>query len=110
MELEELLDMQNELDKIIMKNKDVNITNAELLHCKVIAMLTEIGEFSNEHGGFKYWKKNHIRDNEKVLEEWVDILFFYLSISNLLGYSSDDIIGKYLEKLRINLSRAKGSY
>jgi dimeric dUTPase (all-alpha-NTP-PPase superfamily) len=47
-----------------------------------IALLVEIGEVANELKSFKYWKKDKKIDLEKVQEELIDCLHFFLSLVN----------------------------
>ncbi|MCM8710521.1 dUTPase [Clostridium sp. SYSU_GA19001] len=113
MEIKELLKMQETLDNKIMDRfykLGCNIGTKELINDKLLALFTEIGEFANELSTFKYWKHYHVENRKKALEEFADILFFYLSIANLLEYSADDIEKAYLEKWHKNLERQKNNY
>lgn len=111
MNIKELFEMQNELDTLIMKNKNVTLSKQELIKSRIIAMIAEIGEFlQEEEAVWKYWKENPRNNNENKLDEIVDVLFFYTSLCNLLGYSATDIEESYLKKYQINIQRAKSKY
>ncbi|WP_010276472.1 dUTP diphosphatase [Paenibacillus senegalensis] len=56
MNISELVNMQRELDARIIKDK--GIEGQDLFADKVLALLTEIGEFANETRCFKYWSKD----------------------------------------------------
>lgn len=48
----------------------------------ILALFTELGEFSNEIECFKHWKKNKRNDRDKRLDEFADCVHFTLSILN----------------------------
>lgn len=61
---------------------------------------------------WKHWYKEakegyqyEIRDLQNARVEVIDMLFFWVSISQLLGLSPDDIIRMYRQKYEINLRR-----
>jgi len=113
MEIKELLNKQAELDEKIMERfwrSGREIGTKELLNNKILALFTEVAEFNNEIASFKYWKQYHIHNDKKILEEFVDILFFYLSIANLLDYTAEDIENAYLDKWKKNIERQKNNY
>ena len=111
MDIKELFEKQNELDKLILRSKKVSLSNKELLKSRLIALVAEVGEFlQEEESTWKYWKDKPRNDREDKLNEVVDILFFYASICNLLGFSSKDIETAYLNKYQINIDRAKKGY
>jgi dimeric dUTPase (all-alpha-NTP-PPase superfamily) len=47
-----------------------------------LALFVEIGEFSNEVKSFKHWQLTKIINWDKVKEEIVDCLHFFLSLAN----------------------------
>ena len=111
MNLDELFKKQNELDTLIMKNKKVSLSKKELIKSRIIALVAEVGEFlQEEEATWKYWKENPRNNREDKLSELADILFFYSSLANLLGYSAEDVQNAYNQKYEINIKRAKGTY
>lgn len=113
MEIKELLRLQETLDTEIMNRFYKNggdITDKDLLNDRMLALSVEVGEFANALGSFKYWKKNHHVDKEHTLEEFTDILFFWLSIGNLLGFKEEDIKQMYLKKYLENQRRVREGY
>lgn len=77
--------------KKIQKKVDKTITEKsgtpDLWHL-YFAMLTEVFEFYNEIGEWKWWKHNHQIDKEKVLEEAADVYAFGLSYFNIINENS----------------------
>jgi dimeric dUTPase (all-alpha-NTP-PPase superfamily) len=113
MEIRELLKKQEQLDAEIMKKfYDYGhiISTNELLNDRLLALFTEVGEFANELGSFKYWKHYKVQDDKKIKEEFADILFFFLSIGNLLEYTAEDIEKAYMEKWEKNMERQRQGY
>lgn len=78
--LKEMLEMQKALDESIISQHNATV-NPEMIR---IAMLDEIGELTHElKGDWCWWKKTQAPVNEeKVLEELVDVWHFALSLHN----------------------------
>lgn len=84
---ETMFDMQHTLDKRIRRKR--GLQHAQLGKKKKFALLVEIGEFANEWGGFKYWKFAHHPDRGSMVEEYIDIVHFTLSLGIELGYKKE---------------------
>lgn len=81
--LKELQDKQKELDEFIVKSKKLTDTDSKKSFVRTkIALLVEIGELANELKTFKHWKSQKDINWEKVKEELIDCLHFYLSWAN----------------------------
>lgn len=52
-----------------------------------LALLVEIGELANATRCFKHWSVKDPESKERLLDEYADILHFYLSIGNQIGYT-----------------------
>lgn len=78
--LKECLEIQKEVDEIIKSKYDGEFK--ETLSKRIIAFKVEVSEFANEIGSFKYWKKSHVRNKERILDEGADCLAFLFSIIN----------------------------
>lgn len=125
MKLAHLFETQNKLDDRIVKEK--GLEGVDLLDKKVLALLVELGELSNEWRGFKFWSEDREPRGErtcqdcggqchwlafvgttveceencqmcngegvtnKLLEEYVDVLHFILSIGNELDMHDIDV-------------------
>ena len=74
----ELLKAQSELDQVIIGDKKIkNITEK-----KLVALSVELAELFNEIRCFKYWSNKGPSKKEIILEEYVDVLHFWLSLIN----------------------------
>lgn len=88
--IETMLKKQDELNSAIMKEYGLTTISKEQID---LATLDEIGEFTHElKGDWCWWKKTQAPvDNEKVLEELVDIWHFALSYQNHFNYGEEGI-------------------
>lgn len=79
-ELAELLAMQEELDRAILKEQGIASYPKENIQ---MALFVELAEMLNELPTlFKYWKKKAKDNREKALVEYVDALHFAMSLTN----------------------------
>lgn len=86
LELDELYDLQDNLDTMVEKRADVDLSSYENVENRLYAFHTEIHELANEIGFFKYWKLSHKMKTDRVLYELVDGVHFLLSIGLTKGY------------------------
>jgi len=91
--MEDLLKLQKNVDELI-QNK-INISFNQTLNDRKIAFKVELSELANEIGFFKYWKQSHVKNHERIKDEWADCLAILLSIvismnfeKELIHYSS----------------------
>ena len=80
-----LFPLQAELDQQIAELH--NVTYESTFERRVLALLTELGEFANETRCFKYWSLKGPSPKEKILDEYADGLHFLLSLGIPLGVS-----------------------
>lgn len=85
MNLEKLYKKQEELDKYIMKNRNIVMSDEELLDKTILALLVEVGELANATRCFKHWSLKGPESKERLLDELADVWHFYLSIGNQIG-------------------------
>ena len=71
----DLLVVQRKVDNKIMEGLSEKPT-PEMIY---FAMLTEFFELANAIGTWKWWKKNHTLDKDKILDELADVIAFFLS-------------------------------
>lgn len=77
--LPSLLKKQQELDDYIMRER--GLTHDETIEHRKLAFVVELAELAQEWRGFKYWSDNQ-QPSDKMLEEYVDVLHFALSLHN----------------------------
>lgn len=79
LKLKQLMAMQDELDcRIFDQHK---ITREATHQRRILAALVEIGECANETRCFKFWSIKKPSEVMVILEEYVDILHFMLSLA-----------------------------
>lgn len=91
MNLKPLFEMQKVLDARIEKEHPRE-DGEDRLAKKLLALQVELGECANEWRGFKFWsakQRPNIHNGRKnMLEEFVDVLHFSISIAIEFGMSS----------------------
>lgn len=110
MYLEDLLKLQKELDAYILSQHDTTLDPKNLLTDTILALQVEVSELANETRCFKHWSRKGASEKSIILEEYVDVLHFFLSLGNQLGFTAQDICTGYLEKRQKNVERQKQGY
>lgn len=82
---DDLLELQKQLDEEVAKPRDNGFVPKHRNYNKMVkSMIAEIIEFNEEtENTHKTWKQKEF-NREKMIEESVDICFFYLQICNLV--------------------------
>lgn len=78
-DLTQLQQTQSKLDNYIHDNKKVDYNHTHNQRC--LALIVELNELANNTKCFKYWSLNRDKNQELILEEYVDCLHFCLSLS-----------------------------
>lgn len=108
--LELLFESQKELDNFILESKNIKITDKELMTDTLLALAVEVSELANEIRSFKHWSNKGASDRNVILEEYIDVLHFFLSVGNQLGFTAREVLDGYFYKNRINRDRAVSGY
>ncbi|WP_125152428.1 dUTP diphosphatase [Clostridium rectalis] len=80
--LKEMFETQKKLDEHI--NKNHKIKNNTIIK-KTVSLIVELSECANEIRFFKFWSNKGPSSKEVILEEYVDVIHFALSIANSLN-------------------------
>ncbi|MCD3211014.1 hypothetical protein G8T71_06550 [Clostridium botulinum C/D] len=110
MELKQFLEMQNELDKAIVKKHFGEMDQKEFLSERILALHVEVSELANATRCFKYWSTKKPESKERILDEYADVMHFWLSIGNTLGFTAKEIEEAYLKKHEENYRRQEQGY
>ncbi len=103
--LETIFKEQKELNEYLDEKRDINRTNdPEWVLNYVIAMNEELAEVQRNLP-WKWWKNENEVDREETLEELVDLLHFWVSAVQQLGYGADDVYNAYIDKNQENQER-----
>ena len=108
-DIDKLLEMQKDL----MKHVPYRISDKIVFQMTAgLGIIEETLEYLNAIGR-KPWRP-HPQTQEQQLEEITDILFYYLELILLSGFTWEDIVIEYKRKHKINLKRyedgAKGDF
>lgn len=110
MELKKLYEMQKKLDDYIQSRKLRKLKEKELLTDTLLALQVEVSELANATRCFKHWSKKGPMDRDTILDEYADVMHFFLSVGNQLGFTSEEIEKAYIRKNEINYRRQKEGY
>jgi dimeric dUTPase (all-alpha-NTP-PPase superfamily) len=106
----DLLELVFDMQRDLMNKIEENNGSTGTIHGLATALMVETAEFLNEDGSFKFWKKNHTKDPDKIFEEFIDIFFFWVQIAIKSGYTVDQIYQKYQDKWEVNMQRQEDNY
>ena len=84
----QFFNMQRKFDNKVIRQLSIQKPS---LTQKATALLTEIGEFANEEGSVKYWKKRKKQDLKAALFEYIDMWKFAVSIAHDVGVTAKDV-------------------
>jgi len=101
----EAFSLQLEVDQNI--KEKISKPFHDTLSERKIAFHVELGELANEIGFFKYWKKSHVKNHERIKDEWSDCLAFLNSIAITYGFENE-LNG--LEQIKYIVSLDKPEY
>lgn len=111
MKLKELFEMQEKLDTEIMENKFAGcLENKDVLVERLLALQVEVSELANATRCFKYWSGKGAESKERLLDEYADVLHFFLSVGLALGFTSEEVEEAYIKKNIENYRRQEQNY
>jgi len=106
--LNEIFEMQAALDNRIITERSINKTTDEWVVGITLAMESEIDEIRREVN-WKWWKNPKEIDREALQGEVIDMWHFLLSLSRVVGLTSESIYEVYMEKNAENHARQDGT-
>lgn len=78
---------------------------------QITSLVAELGEILEENQKWKSWRKNPPPvDYDNLLTEVVDAFHFMINIALFLGFDSDDVYNRFIEKNRENIKRQDSNY
>jgi dimeric dUTPase (all-alpha-NTP-PPase superfamily) len=79
---------------------------------RLMALACEVMELANalKSDGFKYWTNKKSEPKERLLDEYVDIFHFWLSVGLALGFTPDEVEKAYKVKNAVNFQRQEEGY
>ncbi len=105
--LDVLFRMQAGLDAYIRDKRNLDYSRSEWVCKKAQALMVELAEVVEE-AHYKWWKNPTEIDSDKLKEEIVDVLHFFLGMCIDSGMTSDELFEIYLKKNKENYDRQNG--
>ena len=107
--LDIIFECQKKLDSFLIEKRGLQgITPAEWIQKETLAMISELAELLDEVR-FKWWKNPQPIEPDKVKEELVDILHFFVGMCLNAGLSAEELVKMYLDKNEENFKRQFGT-
>lgn len=111
--LEEMFKLQNQLELTLGYDIAVMPMKERVAFIKEYCMHMEheMHEMLQELPYFKAWKVypdsdfEQFRMTHKAMEEWIDVLHFFLNVSLALGFDAQTMVGMFLDKNALNHNR-----
>lgn len=105
--LEEIFEWQQRFNEALRKERGLEADSSQWIQKEALALMVELGEVVEE-ARFKWWKNAEPVDPEKLHEELVDVLHFFISMCLDAGMDAESLYQGYLKKNRENFRRQQG--
>ena len=106
--LEVIFEYQRRFDTELAERRGLtDIPMEQWIQKETLAMISELAELIDEVN-FKWWKNPKPVDEDKVKDELVDILHFFVSMCLKTGMSAEELHQRYLDKNKENFARQHG--
>ena len=106
--LENIFMYQNMFDTELSERRGLEGISMEAwIQKETLAMLSELAELIDEVN-FKWWKNEKPVNVDKVKDELVDILHFFVSMCLKTGMDAEELHQRYLDKNKENFARQHG--
>lgn len=107
--LEVIFEYQRRFDTELAERRGLtDVPMEQWIQKETLAMLSELAELIDEVN-FKWWKNPKPVDENKVKDELVDILHFFVSMCLKTGMNAEELHRRYLEKNKENFARQNGT-
>lgn len=106
--LERIFALQQRFDTQLADQRHLHhIPADQWIQKETLAMLSELAELIDEVN-FKWWKNEKPIDYDRVKEELVDILHFFVSMCLKTGMDAEELYQRYVAKNQVNFLRQQG--
>ncbi|HHW72120.1 MAG TPA: dUTPase [Firmicutes bacterium] len=105
--LREIFRLQESFDRAVVEHRDLKFSQEEWIQKEVLAIISELSEILSEVN-FKWWKDPKEVDRERLLEEIVDVLHFFVSMCLKASIGPEELYQAYVRKNRENFARQQG--
>jgi len=109
--LEQIFEFQKEFGSRFIDFDKLNEEQQELKTLEFIDhCIEELIEMRKEIPRRKHWKKLTPVDKVKLLDEYVDVLHFFIELAIINGWTAETIYQGYLDKNKVNHQRQENGY
>lgn len=105
--LAEIFQWQARFNQMIREERHLEWDANTWIQKEALALMVELGEVVEE-ARFKWWKNAAPVDREKLHEELVDVLHFFISMCLDAGLDAESLYQGYLKKNQENFRRQQG--
>lgn len=105
--LVEIFKKQSEFDSALAEKRGLNYDQSTWIQKEVLAIISELVEILDEVN-FKWWKDARPIDHDKLKEEIVDVLHFFVSMCLKAGIGPEELYEAYMAKNAENFRRQEG--
>lgn len=106
--LDNIFHWQDKFDSELVEKRGLEgIPMEQWIQKETLAMMSELSELIDEVN-FKWWKNEKPVNTDKVKDELVDILHFFVSMCLKTGMSAQELHQRYLDKNKENFDRQHG--
>ena len=105
--LDTIFEYQGKFDRELAERRNLSYSMEEWIQKETLAMMSELAELIDEVN-FKWWKNPKEVEKDKVKEELVDILHFFVSMCIKTGMDGEELYRRYLDKNKENFDRQHG--
>jgi dimeric dUTPase (all-alpha-NTP-PPase superfamily) len=106
--LTEIFRLQKQFDDAVATHRGLDYSQEVWIQKLVLAIISELSEILDEVS-FKWWKDPKEICREKLTEEIVDVLHFFVSMCIKAGLEPDELYEAYIRKNRENFARQEGA-
>lgn len=106
--LTEIFRLQKQFDDAVVEHRDLDYSPEVWIQKEILAIISELSEVLDEVN-FKWWKDPKAIDHEKLTEEIVDVLHFFVSMCLKAGIGPEELYEAYIRKNRENFARQQGA-
>ncbi len=105
--LEEIFVWQRRFNDHIRQERHLDFPTSEWIQKEAMALMVELAEVMEE-SRYKWWKNPTPIEPDKLKEELVDVLHFFISMCIDAGLDAESLYQGYLAKNQENFRRQRG--
>lgn len=105
--LVEIFRKQSEFDSALAEKRGLEYDQSTWIQKEILAIISELAEILDEVN-FKWWKDARPIDHDKLKEEIVDVLHFFVSMCLKAGIGPEELYEAYMAKNAENFRRQEG--